>query len=121
MRLEETFRGSQEVLVYKGRNKEPHFVITGADPKQLSKALAEEYLEGADWTDKDSPGWVTPRLRCDGFLASKALADAAPKLLAQLEAFSEAFDPPDGGETNWEDLELANEVAVQLIQEIRGR
>ena len=73
MRMVETFRGSGEVLVFAGRaGREPHFVIRGAAPGDLDGALVREYLEGVDWRDRGSPGWITPSVRCDDFLTERA-------------------------------------------------
>lgn len=72
MRMIETWRGSAEVLVFAGRCKEPHFVIRGAAPSDLDAGKVREYLEGCDWTDRRSPEWVTPDMRCDDFLTEKA-------------------------------------------------
>lgn len=71
IRLEESFPGSQHVLVFKGKNKEPHFSVVGADPKDLCRQKLVEYLYECDWTDKGAPGWITPELCCDSLMKSK--------------------------------------------------
>ncbi|MEI7900724.1 MAG: hypothetical protein WCK89_10735 [bacterium] len=72
IRIEELCRGCGQTAVYRGSNKEPHFIITGADPDRLDRAKVAEYLAECDWSDKGSPGWITPSLRCDDFLKGKS-------------------------------------------------
>ena len=73
MTLKTSYPGDTDVSVYKSsRHKEPHFIISGACVEDLDKTKIREYLDGCDWSDKDSPGWITPRVRCDDFLKSQA-------------------------------------------------
>lgn len=71
-KMRELYRGSSRVAVYKGRNKEPHFIICGAGIGDLCRTKVKEYLFGCDWTDRGSPGWITPQVRCDEFLTERA-------------------------------------------------
>lgn len=52
----------------KGKNKEPHFIITGAEIGDLDTKKVTEYLYGCDWTDRGAKGYITPTLRCDEFM-----------------------------------------------------
>lgn len=70
MRIVSDYRGSTDLHVYKGKNKEPHFTIIGADIDRIDVAKVREYLYECDWTDRGSPGWVHPYVRCDEFLLS---------------------------------------------------
>jgi len=72
MRMEPGFPGSTQVEVYRGKNKEPHFIIDGAQVEDLDRAKVAEYLRECDWTDRGARGWITPRLRCDEFLVAPA-------------------------------------------------
>ena len=55
--------------VYRTRaSKNPHFCISGCSREELDRSKVREYLEGCDWTDRGSPGWITPVLRPDDFL-----------------------------------------------------
>ena len=67
-RLSIDYPGDTQVQVFKGRNKNPHFIIVGADIEDLDIDKISEYLNECDWIDKDSKGWITPELRCDDFL-----------------------------------------------------
>lgn len=71
VRLVALFPGSAQVEVYRPGNKNPHFVISGASVSDLDVAKVSEYMYGCDWTDRGSPGWVTPELRCDDFLVRR--------------------------------------------------
>ena len=66
------FRGSSQIGVYRGRNKEPHFIVCGAHVSDLDIDKLREYMDGVDWCDRGSPGWITPQLRCDDFLTDSA-------------------------------------------------
>ena len=68
IRLSPIHHGSTQILVFKNKNKEPHFVINGADAEDLDFHKVYEYMRDCDWTDKDAKGWITPQLRCDDFL-----------------------------------------------------
>lgn len=69
MTLTTSYRGDTDVAVFKSpKHKEPHFIVIGAPPEDLDRRKLREYLEGCDWTDKGSRGWITPRIRCDDFL-----------------------------------------------------
>jgi len=72
MRLEESFPGSTEVGVYRRKTSvNPHFVIVGVPANELDVRKVWEYLEGVDWCDRGSRGWITPHVRCDGFVKEK--------------------------------------------------
>jgi len=67
--LKSGYPGSQSVAVCKSAgNKDPHFVIEGATRAELDPWKINRYLSDYDWTDKGSPGWITPHIRCDEFL-----------------------------------------------------
>ena len=68
VRLVAEWLGSTSIHVYRGHNKAPHFVIVGAEIQALAIDKVAEYMYGCDWTDKGSPGWITPQLRCDEFM-----------------------------------------------------
>lgn len=68
VRIEEPYPGAEELLVYARRNKEPHFVIAGSHIEDIDPRKVADYLNECDWTDRGSPGWVTPRLYSDDFL-----------------------------------------------------
>lgn len=67
-RLVAGYRGDTHIQVFNGKNKEPHFIISGADIDDLDRRKVNEYLNECDWTDKGAKGWITPVLRCDDFL-----------------------------------------------------
>jgi hypothetical protein len=68
IRLVADYTGAEEVMVFKGNNKEPHFVIRGSDINDLDINKVAEYLHGVDWVDRGSKGWVTPSVYSDEFL-----------------------------------------------------
>jgi len=68
MKLIVQYPGCTEVEVYKGSNKEPHFIIEGADINSLDKKKIRAHLTECDWTDKGSKGYILPRYKCDDFL-----------------------------------------------------
>jgi hypothetical protein len=74
IRLESCCIGFEQVEVFKGKNKRPHFSIVGASMDQLDKNKIREYLDGCDWTDQKSPAYCPPYLRCDDFLKDKKTA-----------------------------------------------
>jgi hypothetical protein len=57
------------VGVYVGASKEPYFVIDGCEISELDALKVKEYANEVDWVDRGSKGWITPRLKCDDFLA----------------------------------------------------
>lgn len=67
-RLKVAYRGDTQVQVFKGKNKNPHFVISGAEIEDLDIDKVTAYLDECDWTDKGAKGWITPELQCDDFL-----------------------------------------------------
>lgn len=73
MHMAVEYRGCQSVDVYRRRSsKEPHFTIEGACIEDLDPAKVRDYLEGCDWTDRGSRGWIHPHVRCDEFLKERA-------------------------------------------------
>lgn len=63
------YAGDQTVSVLTRGSKEPYFVIDGvSDFDRLDRDKINEYLNQADWTDRGSPGWITPRLKADEFM-----------------------------------------------------
>ncbi len=68
VRLVSDYIGSQQVAVYRPGSKHAHFTISGAEARLLDPDKVAAYMYGCDWTDRGSPGWITPDLRCDEFL-----------------------------------------------------
>ena len=68
IKLVEDYPGSQEIKVFVEGEKEPRFIIVGTEVKDLDKKKIEEYVKQCDWTDLDAKGWITPILKCDGFV-----------------------------------------------------
>ena len=58
----------ESVYVHVNNSKEPFFIIDGCDSSQIDAYKVREYVDGVDWSDKNSKGWITPRVRCDDFL-----------------------------------------------------
>lgn len=68
-------QGSTQIQVFRPGNKNPHFLINGADISDLDREKVADYVYGCDWTDKGAEGYITPQLRCDEFLKAKEKHD----------------------------------------------
>jgi hypothetical protein len=66
--LKPGYPGSTEIAVYRPSELNPHFIISGSPVEDLDTEKIIAYMYGCDWCDRDSTGWITPFLRCDGFL-----------------------------------------------------
>lgn len=67
-RLEIAYPGDTQVEVFAGKNKTPHFIISGAEKDDLDIAKINAYLNECDWTDRGTKAYIIPSLLCDNFL-----------------------------------------------------
>ena len=67
-RMESAYPGDTQIEVFAGKNKTPHFIISGAEKDNLNPAKVTAYLNECDWTDRGAKGYIIPTLRCDDFL-----------------------------------------------------
>lgn len=84
------YAGDQTVSVLTRGSKEPYFVIDGvSDFDRLDRDKINEYLNQADWTDRGSPGWITPRLKADEFMKVEDPNDPYKKMRSIRVHFSD--------------------------------
>lgn len=77
VRLAALFPGSTQIAVYRPKDTEPHFIISGADISDIDVDAVSEYMYECDWTDRGAKGYVVPCLRCDEFMLKRSPATDA--------------------------------------------
>ena len=86
------YSGDQTVSVLTRGSKEPYFVIDGVpDFDLLDKEKINRYLNETDWTDRGSPGWITPRINAKEFLKDEDLKDPYKKMRSIRVTFSDGY------------------------------